>query len=118
MQIAIAAANQREAPAPRPHPSRLAAARTSGRRCTLVTFSLTLVPVYVTGTMPARSRDVTGDGRLTERVRFLRAGLVTPFSGGFGNTPGRHYDRSARSSLDWDRLKMGNAGQGHVPGSA
>jgi hypothetical protein len=84
MQIAIAAANQREAPAPRPHPSRLAAARTSGRRCTLVTFSLTLVPVYVTGTMSAHPRDVTGDGRLTERVRFLRAGLVTPFSGGLG----------------------------------
>jgi hypothetical protein len=24
-------------------------------------------------------------------------------SGGFGETPGRHDDRSARSSLDWDR---------------
>ena len=35
--------------------------------------------------MPARSRDVTGDGRLTERVRFLRAELVTPFSGGSAN---------------------------------
>ena len=37
---------------------------------------------------------------------------------GSGNTPGRHYDRSARSSLDWDRLKTGNARQGRVPGSA
>jgi hypothetical protein len=34
--------------------------------------------------MPGRPRDVTGDGRLMERVRFLRAGLVTPFSGGPG----------------------------------
>ena len=32
-------------------------------------------------------RDVTGDGRLTERVRFLRAELVTPFSGGSGIVP-------------------------------
>jgi hypothetical protein len=39
-------------------------------------------------------------------------------SRGSGNTPGRHYDRSARSSLDWDRLKTGNARQGRVPGSA
>ena len=23
--------------------------------------------------------------------------------GGFGKTPGRHYDRSATMSLDWDR---------------
>ena len=29
----------------------------------------------------------TGDGRLMERVRFLRAGLVTPFSGGSGIDP-------------------------------
>ena len=51
------------------------------------------------------------NSRLTERVRFPRAGLVTPFSGGSGNTPGRHHDRSARSSLDWDRLDSGNARQ-------
>jgi|SoimicmetaTmtLAB_FD_contig_51_2292323_length_720_multi_2_in_0_out_0_2 ABC-type sugar transport system permease subunit len=36
--------------------------------------------------MPARPRDVTGDGRLTERARFLRTELVTPFSGGPGST--------------------------------
>ena len=84
----------------------------------VVTFSLTFVPVYVTRTMPARPRDVTGDGRLTERARFLRAELVTPFSGGSGNTPGRHYDRSARSSLDWDRRKVANTRRGCVPGSA
>jgi hypothetical protein len=29
-------------------------------------------------------RDVAGDSRTMERVRFLRAGLVTPFSGGSG----------------------------------
>ena len=34
--------------------------------------------------MSARSRDVTGDGRLMARTRFLRPGLVTPFSGGSG----------------------------------
>jgi hypothetical protein len=28
---------------------------------------------------------------------------------GSGNTPGRHHDRSARSSLDWDRPSSGNA---------
>jgi hypothetical protein len=31
--------------------------------------------------------DATGDGRLTERVRFLRAGFVTPLSGGSGIEP-------------------------------
>jgi hypothetical protein len=31
--------------------------------------------------------DVTGDGRMTERVRCLRAGLVTPLPGGSGNRP-------------------------------
>ncbi len=35
----------------------------------------------------AHRRDVTGDGRLTERVRFLRAGFVTPLPGGLGIEP-------------------------------
>jgi hypothetical protein len=39
------------------------------------------------GEMPARPRDVTGDGRLTERARFLRTELVTPFSGAPGIRP-------------------------------
>ena len=30
-------------------------------------------------------------------------GSSLPFSGGSGKTPGRHDDRPARSSLDWDR---------------
>jgi hypothetical protein len=34
-------------------------------------------------------------------VRPLRAGLVDLHSGGSGTPPGRHYDRSARSSLHW-----------------
>ena len=38
-----------------------------------------------------------------ERVRRLRAGFATPLPGGFGTPPGRHYDRSARSSLRWGR---------------
>src|SRR5271163_4668197 len=48
-------------------------------------------------------RDVTGDGQLTGWVRCLRAGLVTPFPGGSGHRPAGINDRSARSSLDWDR---------------
>ena len=35
-----------------------------------------------------------------ERVRPPRAWLVTRHSGGLGAPPGRHYERSARSSLD------------------
>ncbi len=52
-----------------------------------VTFSLTFVPVSVTDGESPSSRDVTGDGRLMERVRFLRAGLVTPLPGGPGIDP-------------------------------
>ena len=38
-------------------------------------------------------------------MRRLRAGFVPPLPGGSGVPLGRHYDRSARSSLDWDRPK-------------
>ena len=34
----------------------------------------------------------------------LRSGLVTPIPGGSGHRVGRHYDRSARCLLDWDRV--------------
>ena len=87
MQIAIAAANQRDGPCT--SAASFEARCRSHLRMTVyvVTFPLTFVPVYVTGTMPARLRDVTGDGRLMERVRFLRAGLVTPSSGGSGIVP-------------------------------
>jgi hypothetical protein len=37
----------------------------------------------------------------TPLVRPPRAGLVNLHSGGSGTPPGRHYDRSARSSLHW-----------------
>ena len=46
------------------------------------------------------------EGRLPEtfggwsEVRPLRAGLVSLHSGGSGQRAGRHYDRSARCSLD------------------
>jgi hypothetical protein len=39
------------------------------------------------------------------RVRFPRAGRHIPLPGGSGNTPGRHHDRSATLSLDWDRRR-------------
>ena len=57
--------------------------------------------------------------------------IFSPFPGGFGITPGRHYDRSARNSLDWDRKErvtpaeqrtvfrtIGIVRPDHVPGSA
>jgi hypothetical protein len=53
----------------------------------------------------ALRRDVTGDGRLTERERCPRAGLVTSLPGGPGKTPGRHDDRPTGSPLDWDRRR-------------
>lgn len=48
-------------------------------------------------------------------MRCLRAGFVTPHSGGLGNPPVRHYDRAARSSL----IKaFGAAKTAPMPGSA
>jgi hypothetical protein len=54
------------------------------------------------------------EGRFSRRslkwskVRCLRAGVVTPLPGGSGTPLDRHYDRSARSSLNWDRPIAGN----------
>jgi hypothetical protein len=48
---------------------------------------LTRVLDCVTCANLAHRRDVTGDGRLTERVRFLRARLVTSLPGGLGIEP-------------------------------
>ncbi len=53
-----------------------------------------------------------------EKVRCLRAGVVTSLPGGSGAPPVRHYDRAARCSLGWDRPKPGNARRSQVPGSA
>ena len=36
---------------------------------------------------PAHVRDASGDNPIAERVRFLRAGLVTPLPGGPGIVP-------------------------------
>ena len=49
-----------------------------------------------------------GEGNSFSRRRSMRRprpGLVSRDSGGSGTPPGRHYDRSARSSLDRDRHK-------------
>ena len=94
---------------------------------------LTIVPILVTegdsnpaceGRRPATPADGAG-------VVPAGAGSSPAFPGGFGATPGRHYDRSARSSLDWDRKErvapveqravfrtIGIARPDHVPGSA
>ena len=45
--------------------------------------------------------------------RFRKPALGRP-----RDPPGRHYDRSAGSRLDWDRLTSGNIRAGGVSGSA
>ena len=50
----------------------------------------------------ARSKDVTGDSRLMGRVRFLRAGLVTPLPGGLGIGSAGIMTGLRGASLDWD----------------
>jgi hypothetical protein len=54
--------------------------------------------------------------REVERVRCPRADLQSA-PGRLRTPSGRHDDRPARSALDWDRRKTGNARQCHVPGS-
>jgi hypothetical protein len=106
--------------APRPQPSRLAVARTrdDGVRC--VTFSLTLVPFSDTDAM--NLAQLQDGSRVTPAAGASAVpaggGSSLSFSGGSGKTPGRHHDRSARSSLDWDRRDAVNACKSHVPGSA
>ena len=51
-------------------------------------------------------------------MRRLLLRLVTAAPGGPGTPPGRHYDRSAGSRLDWDRLTLSNPQAGQVSGSA
>src|SRR5689334_22693521 len=50
-------------------------------------------------------------------MRRPRLRLASGDSGGHGAPVGRHYDRSARSSLDWDWLTQSPKGGGLVPGS-
>ncbi len=45
-------------------------------------------------------------------------GSSPPLPGGFGKTPGRHDDRSATLSLDWDRQRRITPVLRRVPGSA
>ena len=65
---------------------------------------LTSVPISVTS---RQSRSPKGRQPATpaDGARAVPAGggSSPPLPGGSGNTPGRHDDRSARSSLDWDR---------------
>ena len=46
----------------------------------------------------------TGDSRLMGRVRFLRAGLVTPLPGGLGIGSAAIMTGPRGASLDWDRV--------------
>ncbi len=65
---------------------------------------LTFVPGSVTN---SESRSPKGRQPATpvDGARAVPAGggSSPPFPGGFGKTPGRHDDRSATMSLDWDR---------------
>jgi hypothetical protein len=90
----------------------LAVARTSSARPTASAHREDIFSIF-----PPRSRYLfraalldqgasSGDVRKMEQVRRPRVRLVTSHSGGFGAPPGRHYDRSARSSLDWDWAQM------------
>ena len=69
------------------------------------TYPRSLEPAYNAGVR-------SNEGRCHEtslqrdRMRRLRAGFVTPHSGGSGTPVGRHQDRSAGSLLDWDRTPM------------
>ena len=70
---------------------RAARASKGDGRCTSmsrqgVTFSLTFCRYlcYQMQRISLNGRDVAGDNRTMERVRFLWAGLVIPFSGGLG----------------------------------
>jgi hypothetical protein len=98
-----------------------------------VTFSLTMVLVSDTEVTNLAQPQ---DGRRVTPAAGASAvpaggGSSLPFSGGSGKTPGRHDDRSARSSLDWDRKArvtpaeertvfrtIGIVRPDHVPGSA
>src|SRR5262249_49372563 len=78
-----------------------------------VTFSLTIVPVSDTRCTNLAHLQ---DGRRVTPAAGASAvpaggGSSLPFSGGSGETPGRHDDRSARSSLDWDRKERGTPAQ-------
>jgi len=66
--------------------------------------------------LPQGRRPVTPAGGA--RAVPAGRGSSPPLPGGFGKTPGRHYDRPAIGSLDWDRRRRSNGRRSHVPGSA
>jgi hypothetical protein len=75
---------------PKSGPSNRSGASDIGKHSNLVTFSLTYVPfsgIKASANLAHFRGRPTGDSRWMERVRFLRAGLVTPFSGGPGIGP-------------------------------
>ena len=65
-------------------------------------MALDIVTDMVTLDESRPSMDVTGDSRLMGRVRFLRAGLVTPLSGGPGIGSAGIMTGLRGASLDWD----------------
>jgi len=79
-------------------------ARVTGQFCRSQKISCGLLDFLPTDAIPMPTS--LAEGRLPEtfgwrsRVRPLRAWLVTTHSGGSGHRAGRHYDRSARCSLD------------------
>src|SRR5271155_2689450 len=71
---------------------------------------------YILTNQARSAKGVTGDGRLTERVRFLRARFVTTLSGGLGIVPSGTC-RTARCSLHWCRRGSSRLDP-VIPGSA
>ena len=67
--------------------------------------TLTFVPVSATFVTESRSREGRQPVTPAAGASAVPAGggSSPPLSGGFGKTPGRHDDRSATLSLDWDR---------------
>ena len=88
-------------------------------RSSLDAKMLTTPPHQLEGgavSLPQGRRPVTPAGGA--RAVPAGRGSSPPLPGGFGNTPGRHYDRSAIGSLDWDRRRRSNGRRNRVPGSA
>ena len=80
------------------------------------TFALTVVPISVTH---RESRSPKGRQPATpvDGARAVPAGGGSSplLPGGFGKTPGRHDDRSATQSLDWDRGRRITPADNYVP---
>ncbi len=77
----------------------------SGAPAGTATFALILSPNKLRMANLAHRGASPVTYRRRSETRSPRAGFVTPLPGGSGTPPGRHDDRPARSSLDWDRRK-------------